>query len=543
MKESFRQSMAWLHTWTGLIAGWILFFVFVTGTSGYFDDEITRWMEPERPLPLQQSLSGDREQLINTALDRLQKVAPEAQNWVVTLPHASLTPRGWHDFTLGWQDLPKRGQAFGLRGRETLSTETAAPLPPVEVRQTGGGMQLYRMHYALSYMPYPVGIRLVGLCTLLMLLALITGVVIHKKIFKDFFTFRPNKNRRSWLDAHNLCGVMALPFFLMITYSGLVFFAAQYMPAGIATLYGTDRPAARAFFDELTEREGDVYLAVTRPAANIETLLSTAEERWGEGQVASIRVEHLQGQPQHVDIERVAGDKVRYERQILRFDAADGTPLPSDPPLNATILTNETLRALHEGIFAGPWLRWLYFFSGLLGCAMIGTGMVLWSVKRRKRNHSDSNLGHRLVEALNLATIVGLPAGVAGYFWANRLLPLDMADRSAWEVHCLFLIFGEALLYGLLRDTRRAWVELLFFASAAFTLLPLLNLLTTDIHLGNTLARGDWALAGVDLTFLGLGALFAYMGIKVRRRWLPSPQKATAVEQQPRVAAAAREAH
>ncbi|MFV0278307.1 MAG: PepSY domain-containing protein, partial [Parahaliea sp.] len=49
MKEGFRQSMAWLHTWSGLVVGWVLFFVFATGTAGYFTYEITRWMEPERP--------------------------------------------------------------------------------------------------------------------------------------------------------------------------------------------------------------------------------------------------------------------------------------------------------------------------------------------------------------------------------------------------------------------------------------------------------------------------------------------------------------
>ena len=47
---TFRQSMKWLHTWVGLMVGWVLFFMFITGTAGYFDDEITRWMEPERPL-------------------------------------------------------------------------------------------------------------------------------------------------------------------------------------------------------------------------------------------------------------------------------------------------------------------------------------------------------------------------------------------------------------------------------------------------------------------------------------------------------------
>ncbi|MGE4306588.1 MAG: PepSY domain-containing protein [Novosphingobium sp.] len=50
MEESFRKSMAWLHTWVGLSAGWVLLFVFVTGAAGYFQTEITRWMQPERPL-------------------------------------------------------------------------------------------------------------------------------------------------------------------------------------------------------------------------------------------------------------------------------------------------------------------------------------------------------------------------------------------------------------------------------------------------------------------------------------------------------------
>lgn len=43
----FRQSMNWLHTWAGLVLGWLLYFMFLTGTLGYFDEEIDRWMKPE----------------------------------------------------------------------------------------------------------------------------------------------------------------------------------------------------------------------------------------------------------------------------------------------------------------------------------------------------------------------------------------------------------------------------------------------------------------------------------------------------------------
>lgn len=28
MKEGFRQAMAWLHTWAGLVFGWLLFAIF-----------------------------------------------------------------------------------------------------------------------------------------------------------------------------------------------------------------------------------------------------------------------------------------------------------------------------------------------------------------------------------------------------------------------------------------------------------------------------------------------------------------------------------
>ncbi|KAF1853505.1 hypothetical protein Lal_00046462, partial [Lupinus albus] len=45
--KRFRPAMAWLHTWAGLVVGWVLFAVFVTGTASYYKDDISRWMRPE----------------------------------------------------------------------------------------------------------------------------------------------------------------------------------------------------------------------------------------------------------------------------------------------------------------------------------------------------------------------------------------------------------------------------------------------------------------------------------------------------------------
>ncbi|MFV0278907.1 MAG: PepSY-associated TM helix domain-containing protein, partial [Parahaliea sp.] len=392
----------------------------------------------------------------------------------------------------------------------------------------GGGRLLYRMHYLLHYMDRNTAIYIVGICTMLMLVAIVTGVITHKKIFKDFFTFRPGKGQRSWLDAHNVISVMALPFFLMITYSGLVFFSTTYMPAGLAAIYGSDRDSRERFFNELFGEHG--HEAVSRPTASVPAMIARAEATWGEGQVGSVMVMHDQGKAPVVEIGKVLGNQVRFfSGDTLRFHAGTGAPLPPEPDDSGALTTNETLRALHEGRFAGPWLRWLYFSAGLLGCAMIGTGLVLWTVKRRRDQQTSGNgFGHRLVEALNAATIAGLPAGIAAYFWANRLLPVEMADRVNWEANFLFLIWGEALIYALFRDIRKAWVELLWLAAAAFALIPLVNALTTDRHLGVTLPAGDWVLAGFDLTVFALGLAFGYTAIRVRRIWLRKDAEAAA---------------
>lgn len=44
---SLRQRMAWLHTWVGLLFGWLAFSVFVTGALSVYAPEISRWMKPE----------------------------------------------------------------------------------------------------------------------------------------------------------------------------------------------------------------------------------------------------------------------------------------------------------------------------------------------------------------------------------------------------------------------------------------------------------------------------------------------------------------
>ncbi|MFT3965791.1 MAG: PepSY domain-containing protein [Sphingobium sp.] len=90
-----------------------------------------------------------------------------------------------------------------------------------------------------------------------------------------------------------------------------------------------------------------------------------------------------------------------------------------------------------------------------------GAGLILWTAKRRQRlpDPARPHLGFRIVERLNIAVVAGYPAAVAGYFLANRLLPLSIASRAEWEIYTLFLTWGAILLWTILRPARRGWIE------------------------------------------------------------------------------------
>lgn len=536
MSGAFRQCCGWLHTWAGLAVGWVLFFVFFTGTAGYFHVEISRWMQPEAHISKAQSGElPNIQHMVDLALSRLHQTAPLAASWRISFPRLESTSRFGQEFGVRWELMPEIGHEFGISSTERLNPLSGSVLPPEpEPRATAGGGGLYSMHYALHYMPYQWAIRIVGVCTMLMLVAMVTGVITHKKIFKDFFTFRPGKGQRSWLDAHNAISVMALPFFLMITYSGLIFFLFAYMPAGRDILYGTDKGKRAVFYEELFEEHEHKHAAISMPVTSLTPLVETALQTWGAGQLASITIERHEGESPEIILTRTPQRRIDvWTADTLRFNADTGEALPAELRAGGSAtLTQAVVLNLHEGHFAGMWGRWLYFIAGFLGCSMIGTGLVLWTVKRR-RHHLGSGredaeiFGVRLVENLNVATIAGLPLAVAGYFWANRLLPLDMADRAAWELHSLFALWLGTLFFALARPLARAWIELLWATCAAYAVVPVVNALTTDRHLARSLPEalhgGDWVFAGFDLTMLGLAAVFAIMAHKVQRRLAPEP--------------------
>ncbi len=512
-----RPAMAGVHTWAGLLFGWLLYFMFVTGTTGYLDTEIDRWMRPElAPAPRLLAPAATA----GHAIGYLQTHAPGAERWTIQLP----VDRNEPYLKVQWQ-LPGDGP------QPPPVWLDAASGAPMAVRDTGGGQALYQMHWRLHYLPAPASEWLVALACLALLLALLTGIVVHRRFFADFFTLRLGKGQRSWLDAHNLASVATLPFQLMISYSGLVFVMFSFMPLIASAWYGPAPEAQRRFYGELFPALAAAPAASAPGAAPeagraaralpIAQVLEQARAHWGGAQAAVLDIQHPGSAHARISaIGNFAAGPLR-SAGILVFDADGGAPVAQRPAWqSAPRAARDLALGLHEGLFAGPWLRALYLLCGLSGCAIIATGMLLWTAKRRQRaarGHARAAAGLALAQRLNVAVILGLPIAIAAYFWSNRLLPAAMDQRAHWEIHVLFAVWLAMCCHAMLSVPARAWRTQAWIAAIAFGALPLLNLATTHRHLGLSLPAGDWVMAGFDLAALAMGAGFAILARVLQR--------------------------
>jgi len=228
--EGPRQSMSWLHTYSGLLLGWLLFAVFFTGTFSYFRNEVNDWMRPE----LHQSVYKE-EHSVPMALAMLQERAPDATSWTISLPSPRSLGMG-----LSWRGGAGESADNNRGGRGSNLTIDASTGEELKPRRTNASSFFYRFHYQLHGVTRTQGRLIVGIATIFMFVAIISGIITHKKIFTDFFTFRPKKGQRSWLDAHNATAVLALPFHIMITFSGLLLIAGTLLPSWGYPGFGRD---------------------------------------------------------------------------------------------------------------------------------------------------------------------------------------------------------------------------------------------------------------------------------------------------------------
>ncbi|MGY1408935.1 PepSY-associated TM helix domain-containing protein [Luteimonas sp. A611] len=535
MFSSFRQAMTWLHTWFGLVLGFVLMAAFFFGALSVFDREIDRWAIPATRIEAQPMPSF--EQVLRPAFERMQptRAAIEAMRPRVDgpMPERFDTPVSWSAYTThrdpvlalfaGFEVASAKDPEEAIWADVTIDPRDGRLLP-VDQLKIGSGF-FYPMHYGLTLDWKNLGIWIVGFSALVMLAALVSGVVMHRRMFREFFTFRPGKARlRSVLDLHNLTGVVALPFHFFFAFTGLLIFAATYyFPVGHTQLHELHDLHAQVEARETGlphERAG-----VAAGLANVDAMVAEARRRWEAngkaGEVGFLWLQHVGDANGFVSVYRAGTDRIALVGDAIHFKASSGELIREDPAATPVARVAEFLTGLHLQHFRHWLLRWLYVFGGLAGAVCIATGFIFFVEKRKRQHAQQGSQGARVVDALAVASVTGMVLAALGILVANRLLPEDMAGRGDWQRYAFWGTWVLALLHAAWRSapvaqgrSNPAWREQSVAIAMLAVTAVLLNWATTGDHLLRTLAAGYWPVAGVDLSLLACATV---AGIAARR--------------------------
>jgi uncharacterized iron-regulated membrane protein len=302
---------------------------------------------------------------------------------------------------------------------------------------------------------------------------------------------------------------------------------ALYMPWGERVAFKT--PAER----QQLSSELSAFIQPGKPSgqkaplASVEDMVRQAQERWGRDDVARVNAVHPGDAAARVAVTRGERGRVSMSPQYMEFEGTTGKLLTVRESVGAAAETRGVFYALHLGRFSDTVTRWLYFLVSFMGTAMVGTGLVMWTVKRRQQlpDLDRPYFGFNLVERLNIASIAGLSVAMTAFLWGNRLLPHPLQGRADLEVHLFFAVWALTLLHALVRPAKSAWTEQLWAASALLFLLPVLNALTTQRPLWRSLVEGDWVFVGMDIMCWALALLHAVLAIRTVRQGSRSPSR------------------
>lgn len=496
MRTDFHLAMDRVHTWAGVTLGGLLLVIFWMGTLSVFDRELDRWMMPETRLaaPYAELPSFD-----DTVLPHVQRLAAPGTGWRITLA-SSRTPV----HTLRHVD------ADGVSVRRHLAPGSGELLDGPHTAGASGFF--FPFHFSL-HLRTP-GYWIVGLAGMAMLALIVSGVVIHRRLLADFFTFRPRRALpRSSLDAHNLTGVIALPFHFMITLSGLVIFFAIYFPTAWHGAYAEVAPHQQQAFQlqALGRWSRPAEHEAAAGSASIDAMMAEARRLWGGDPPYQVRGWHKGDAGGYIGIGRSFANEVKRNVDVVYFDAVSGERLYHHTG-SAVVNAQRFLAGLHFLQFDHWPLRWLYFAAGLAGCVMIGSGMLFWLAARRRQPRA-SPAGLYVVSAMTVTTTSGLVAATLAFLVANKLLPPTLDGRALAEMQAFFAVwaamFGHALWRG-----GRAWREQCALVAMLAIGAAALNWGVTGQH---PLASAP-AVAGVDLMLLVLGCVAAAIAYRLWRK-------------------------
>lgn len=517
LKKDETKTMVAVHGWSGILLGLLLYAVVLTGTAAVFAPEIGAWSAGHV------TTRSAFEKPIDGTIRRLAAQTPPKYRGAVNLFEIGDHGLGvfFHRDELDAEGVPiERGIYYQLdnTGRTVEAVHGTSEEVFGPRNDDALSSFLVDTHVRL-HLPNPWGLLLTGILGLAMLVAAISGLLIHRHLFKDSFTLR--RRGQAVLadrDRHSVAGTWSLPFAFILAFTGsfFSFFGTVGVPVvAMAAFSGNVEALSEAVF-------GNPGKPNPRPIAigNLDRVTADAVHRTGEAPTfvvienfgrtdAKITSYH---NPKASDIEPVA----------LLYNGATATFERAKPTVGTHASAGGTLAGimgpLHFGNFAGLLSKAIWFGLGYAMCYVTFTGMRLWLARRKEGARSLTWL-ERTLTVVGFGLPLALVAAAAAF-----LITMPLGSSVFWTPAAFLVATGLAILAGVVAPTNEILIRLLKGATGiAMLSLPVLRLFAASgPGWGEAVAAGLPIIPAIDIAFMLAGIWLANESAK-DAAGLPSP--------------------
>lgn len=403
------------HSIIGVVFAALLYVVCLSGVLAVFESEIAWWEEPAAP-----QIAAMSPQAVDAAARAVAAADAQPTSHLVIY-------------------LPTQKWPRAVAATDNISLSVDAQGGVVQPQHSPWHDFLIGLHYYL-HLPSTFGFVFVGVLGAVMLALIVSGLLAHPGIFRTAFAMRRDGSAlTAETDVHTRLAVWTAPFQIAVSFTGawIGLFAlvgavmAQIGYEGdrgavVDTVFGWSIPEDKTPAPLPNMEAAMRYMAQTYPTLRPTVLI--VHEPGTAGQHMQVLAEH----PQRL----ILGE-------YYNFDAAgafQGTVGTADGTIGQQIAMS--MYPVHFGSFGGVEVRVLYVLLGLMLCAIIGTGVNVYLIKRARKGRAAPRLA-----ASWEAVVWGAPAALALTLLASvsGVLPGAHLGAGFWLILAA-LVVGAALL-------------------------------------------------------------------------------------------------
>jgi uncharacterized iron-regulated membrane protein len=519
------------HTISGIIIAALLYVIFFAGSFSFFKDDIAAWQKGRSEVG--HKFGPPYNHLLDSLSQHYNLQGRNFNFYLLRQGQGTYVDMTASQDTTVSKPKPKPQGEEKRRGRR--DDEDAAYFRYYFADKTAGDYSdsydmaefLYRLHFLAQLnqvginIGTPFGYLVAGIVAFLFLFALITGLLLHwDKIKSNFFLFRPmSKWKTVWTDMHTVLGVIGFPFQLIFAVTGVVLIVNYVLLTPFANLlYDGDSEKLYESLQYNKTIKVDYTYKPMNGTFNMDAFVSEWQNKWKDSKISRIYVRNYMDESMQVSLEAKPNPDANFAGSgFVTVNIVNGKVLEQKSPDtggNYIDGVKSLVYHLHFGDFGGKPLRIVFFLLGLMGCAVIISGIMIWLVARdkvatelRKRKFNFWAANFFLAACLSMLPVTA--------FTFIMVKMLDHVNQSVIYKTYFYSWLALGVYLMILRSLPRMNRHTLLLSAVLCFGVPVANGVASGLWIWNTWQQGAFDIFFVDALFLVLAGSCAYAYTRV----------------------------